>query len=232
RNGGNSPQSRGSPGPRGKDGRPDAALRETRAGPLHSVSMRRRVVITGLGVVSPFGLGADALWEGLFSGASALRRIERFDPSGFPCRLAGEITGFSVRDLVPKSYRKAVKVMARDIELAVAAAKLAVDDGGLATKASLEIAGGDGAPTYAPGRGGCHRGAGLLATQAGELSQALATARDPSDPARLNLHAWGEGAINNLQPLWMLKYLPNMLACHVTILHDARGPSNTITCAE
>lgn len=193
--------------------------------------MRRRVVITGLGVVSPFGLGADALWEGLLSGASAIRRLERLDPSGFRSRLAGEITGFSVRDLVPKSYRKAVKVMARDTELAVAAAKLAVTDGRLATKATLEDAGG-GSPTYAPGRVGCHIGAGLIAAETDELTQALATARASDDPERLDLHAWGNGAINNLPPLWMLKYLPNMLACHVTILHDAQGPSNTITCAE
>ncbi len=49
--------------------------------------------------------------------------------------------------------------------------------------------------------------------------------------------AWGNGpggaaAMNNLQPLWLLKYLPNMLACHVTIIHGAEGPSNTITCLE
>jgi 3-oxoacyl-[acyl-carrier-protein] synthase II len=133
---------------------------------------------------------------------------------------------------VPKSYRKAVKVMARDTELAVAAAKLAVGDGSLVTKATIEN-GDAGKPlTYATERVGCHIGAGLIATEIDELSQALSTARDASVPDRLDLHAWGQGAINNLQPLWMLKYLPNMLACHVTILHDARGPSNTITCAE
>jgi 3-oxoacyl-[acyl-carrier-protein] synthase II len=194
--------------------------------------MRRRIVITGLGVVSPFGLGADALWEGLFSGATGIRRLERFDPSGFRSRLAGEITGFTVRDLVPKSYRKAVKVMARDTELAVAAATLAVKDGSLVTKATIENGDAGKSPTYAPGRVGCHIGAGLIAAETDELTQALATARRSDDPSRLDLHAWGQGAINNLAPLWMLKYLPNMLACHVTILHDAQGPSNTITCAE
>ncbi len=194
--------------------------------------MRRRVVISGLGVVSPFGMGAEALWEGLFAGECAIRRIERFDPSGFPSRMAGEITGFSVRDLVPKSYRKAVKVMARDTEIAVAAAKLAVGDGALVTKATLENGDAGKALTYSTERVGCHIGAGLIATEIDELSQALATAREEGTTDRLDLHAWGNGAINNLQPLWMLKYLPNMLACHVTILHDARGPSNTITCAE
>jgi hypothetical protein len=53
----------------------------------------------------------------------------------------------------------------------------------------------------------------------------------------VDLRAWGNaeggaGAMNNLQPLWLLKYLPNMPACHVTIIHGTEGPSNTITCAE
>src|SRR5262249_49381841 len=43
---------------------------------------------------------------------------------------------------------------------------------------------------------------------------------------------WGREGMNNLTPLWLLKFLPNMLACHVTIVHDAQGPSNTITCGE
>src|SRR5262249_40552218 len=43
---------------------------------------------------------------------------------------------------------------------------------------------------------------------------------------------WGTDGMNNLTPLWLLKFLPNMLACHVTIVHDAQGPSNTITCGE
>lgn len=193
--------------------------------------MRRRVVITGVGVVSPFGVGADALWEGLLSGECRLGPIGRFDASGFRSAYAGEIKDFSVRDMVPKSYRKAVKVMARDTEIAVGAARLAVEDAGLQTKATLEDAGeGAGSPTYPATRVGCHIGAGLIAAETQELTSALATARDSG--GGVDLGAWGSGAMNNLPPLWMLKYLPNMLACHVTILHDARGPSNTITCAE
>jgi 3-oxoacyl-[acyl-carrier-protein] synthase II len=46
------------------------------------------------------------------------------------------------------------------------------------------------------------------------------------------MHKWGAEGMFNLTPLWLLKYLPNMLACHVTIIHDTQGPSNTITCAE
>lgn len=194
--------------------------------------MRRRVVITGVGVVSPFGVGADALWEGLLSGECRLGPIERFDASGFRSRYAGEIKDFSVRDMVPKSYRKAVKVMARDTEIAVGAANLAVRDAGLQTKATLEDSPEGGTVTYPATRVGCHIGAGLIAAETQELTSALATAREGGAGGGVDLGAWGSGAMNNLPPLWMLKYLPNMLACHVTILHDARGPSNTITCAE
>lgn len=197
-------------------------------------SGRRGVVITGLGAVTAFGLGAQPLWEGLLAGRSCLKPIARFDPAGFPCRLAAEVESYSARDLVPKSYRKAVKVMARDIELAVGAAKAAVEDAGLTTKATASE-GEPARPTYAARRVGCHIGAGLIACEVPELTMALATARaEGGDPRRptVSLKAWGERGVNNLQPLWLLKYLPNMLACHVTIIHDAQGPSNTITCAE
>lgn len=192
--------------------------------------MSRRVVITGLGAVTGFGLGAAALWDGLISGQSRLGPIRRFDASGFRSRLAAEVEGFSAKDLVPKSYRKAVKVMARDIELAVGAAKAAVEDAGLVTKGTSDDGGPP--PTYPYRRVGCHIGAGLIACEVDELSMALATARDDASPTGFSLEKWGQGGMNNLQPLWMLKYLPNMLACHVTIIHDAQGPSNTITCAE
>lgn len=195
--------------------------------------MGRQVVISGLGVVSAFGIGADAAWQGVCEGRSAVARITRFDPSGFACRVAGEIRELSARDFVPKSYRKAVKVMARDIELAVAAAKLAVQDAGIVTRGSLD--GAEGQTTYASERMGCHIGAGLISAETEELTSALATAVGPD--GEFSLKRWGAaegggGGMNNLQPLWMLKYLPNMLACHVTIIHGAEGPSNTLTCAE
>jgi len=209
--------------------------------------MPRSVVITGLGTVGGFGLGIDALWEGLLSGRSTLAPVTRFDASGFPTRLAAEVQSFAAKDHVPKYYRKAVKVMARDIELSVGAAKNAVLDAGLTTRATVAEKTGvapegpDIGLTYPPSRMGCQVGAGLIATETDEIAAALSTARNP-DPAfaragGFDARAWGtesggKGGMNNLPPLWLLKYLPNMLACHVTILHGAEGPSNTITCAE
>jgi len=206
--------------------------------------MARKVVITGVGAVSPFGVGLNPLWEGLVAGKSALGPIGRVNLAGFRSRLAGEIKDFSARDYVPKAYRKAVKVMARDTEIAVVAAKLAVEDAGLVTRVHADS--GQTQTTYPPERMGCQIGAGLIAAETLEMSMAMATAvpanPTPESLARsegFDLRAWGtegenpgNGGMNNLQPLWMLKYLPNMLACHVTILHGGEGPSNTITCSE
>ena len=183
--------------------------------------------------MSPFGIGVEPLWEGLLAGCSRLGRITRFDPSGFPCRLGGEAPAFAMRDFVPKADRKSIKVMARDIQLAVAAAKGAVEDAGLSTLGCPREDHPE--PTYPPRRVGCHIGAGLIAAEPEELTRALVTALD--EDGAFSLTRWGDAAggsdgMGNLPPLWLLKYLPNMLACHVTIIHDAQGPSNTITCAE
>ncbi len=196
--------------------------------------MSRRVVITGLGSVCALGVGMDALWQGLCEGRTNLKRLTHLDPSGFRSRLAGEVQGFSAKDYVPKHYRKAVKVMARDIELAVGAAKMAVQDAGLVTRAASED-GAEVACTYRPERMGCHIGAGLIAADTEEMATAMVTARESGESGVFSLRKWGGeggGGMEALTPLWLLKYLPNMPACHVTIIHGCEGPSNTITCAE
>ena len=190
--------------------------------------MSRRVVITGLGPISGCGVGIEPLWKAMVEGRSAIKRIERFNPCGFACKIAAELSDeeFNVRTIVPKSYRKATKVMCRDTALAVGAAAAAVADAGLVTKAVDP----DAEPTIPPPRMGCHIGAGLVAAEANELAAALWTSR--SESGQFDLQHWGREGMTNLTPLWLLKYLPNMLACHVTIIHDCQGPSNTITCCE
>ncbi len=192
----------------------------------------RTILITGLGTVCALGAGIDALWQGLLAGTSGLGTIDRIDATGFRSALGGQVPDFTAKTLVPKHYRKAVKVMARDTELAVGAALFAVRDADLATRATT-----DDDPTYPPSRTGCHIGAGLIAAETDELAPAIATATDDAGTFRerlwgTNTDAGGNAGMNNLPPLWLLKYLPNMLACHVTILHGCEGPSNTITCAE
>ncbi len=183
----------------------------------------RRVVVTGLGVISPLGIGANAFWQNLLAGKSGVRKIQQFDSTGFSCHVAGEIESYKIGDYVPKSYRKATKVMARDIELAVVAADDAFKDAGIKTKAYTDT------PEIVAGRFGCNIGAGLISAELNELTGAMHVARDEN---KLDLHKWGHEGMSQLTPLWLLKYLPNMLACHVTIIHELKGPSNTITCAD
>ncbi|HSU68058.1 MAG TPA: beta-ketoacyl-[acyl-carrier-protein] synthase family protein [Tepidisphaeraceae bacterium] len=185
--------------------------------------MKRRVVITGIGVISPIGIGAKTFWENLLAGQIGVRRIASYDPAGLPSQIAGEVPAFKIGDYVPKSYRKATKVMARDIELAVVAADDAFKDAGLQSKAYTDT------PTIDSTRFGCNIGAGLISADLNELTAAMHTARDGN---KLDLPRWGRDGMTQLTPLWLLKYLPNMLACHVTIIHGLKGPSNTITCAD
>jgi len=192
--------------------------------------MRPRCVITGIGAVSAAGVGIDEIWDSLCAGKSGIAPVVAFDTSEFACPFGGEVGTdgklISARDYVPKSYRKATKVMARDTELAVIAASLAAQDAGLVTRQADD----DVQPTYSSAMVGCHIGAGFIAAEAEELTSALVTAKD--EAGEFSLTKWGQAGIGNLQPLWLLKYLPNMLACHVTIIHGCEGPSNTITCAE
>jgi 3-oxoacyl-[acyl-carrier-protein] synthase II len=173
-------------------------------------------VITGVGVLSPIGLDATSFWEALRAGRGGVRRIQAFDPSGLPVRIAGEIPDFDAKNYVEKKERKGLRMMARTIQLAVAAAQLALDDSRL-DKQQLD-----------PARFGVEFGAGLIATELDELGEA-ATVSANCQPGSVDLEKWGEQGLPTIPPLWMLKYLPNMLACHVSILHNAQGPNNSIT---
>ena len=195
---------------------------------LHYRPMTRRVVISGAGPISALGVGIDDTWSAMREGRSGLKPLTCFDPGAFPCHVGGEVDPetFKVRNVVPKSYRKAVKVMCRDVELAVGAAVAAIHDAGLKTPG---VDNEDG-HVIDPDRMGCQIGSGLIAADVQELTDAFVTSL--GDDEEVDLGKWGVTGMENLTPLWLLKYLPNMLACHVTIVHDCQGPSNTITCSE
>ena len=182
----------------------------------------RRVAITGLGVITSAGIGTEEFWQAMLAGRQGVGEITLFNAGRFPCTIGGQLEEFSARKYVPKSYRKAVKVMARDIEIAVAAADLAFRDSGIVTRGI-----DPDNTTIDSARLGCNIGAGLICSDLNELGQAINTA---VVDGKFDMKAWGATGINNLTPLWLLKYLPNMLSCHVTIIHGAEGPSNCITC--
>ena len=89
---------------------------------------RRRVVITGLGVVTPLGIGVEKTWQGLTTGQSGITKITRFDASNYACQIAGEVKDFNPSDYIDK---KEIKKMDTFIHYAVAASQEAVDDAGL-----------------------------------------------------------------------------------------------------
>lgn len=91
--------------------------------------MERRVVITGLGVVSPVGIGVDAFWNRLLQGVSGVGPITAFDTTDFPVKIAGEVKDFDAEALI--GDRKTVRHMDRNAQFAVAAAKMAMTDAGL-----------------------------------------------------------------------------------------------------
>lgn len=88
-----------------------------------------RVVISGIGVVAPNGVGLKAFWRSLLAGESGIDHISGFDASQHPIRIAGEISEFSLSDYLPEVIRP--KRLARQTQLALAATKLALDDSGL-----------------------------------------------------------------------------------------------------
>jgi len=89
---------------------------------------KRRVVVTGIGMISPLGIGNDANWQGLLEGRSGIGRITKFDPSAYACQIAGEVRGFEPEKWIEK---KEVKKSDTFIHYAVAAAQMAVDDSGM-----------------------------------------------------------------------------------------------------
>jgi 3-oxoacyl-[acyl-carrier-protein] synthase II len=183
-----------------------------------------RVVITGLGAVSPLGLTVSDMWNGLCTGRCGISKITAFDPVGFACKLAGQVPDYKIQQYVPKSYRKATKLMSKDIELAVIAANEALTDSGLITK------GIDPEKVNVnPERMAINLGAGLISCDLIEMAPAVAASIVDGS---FDMRKWGKDGLSLVTPLWLLKYLPNMLACHVGIIHDIEGPSNTITCAE
>lgn len=175
-----------------------------------------RVVITGVGVVSPIGVGVDEFWKNLSAGNSGVDFLKSIPAQGLPSKFAAEIKNFNPLDLLYN--KKFIKVMSRDIQLGVCAATLGMRDAGLKP--------GD----VDPYRLGVEFGAGRISSTPEEIVDAVTDMPD-ADEAEL-FTRWGEDRIGKICPLWLLRQLPNMPACHVAIEHDAQGPNNTITSRE
>ncbi|MBY0513724.1 MAG: beta-ketoacyl-[acyl-carrier-protein] synthase family protein, partial [Gemmataceae bacterium] len=175
----------------------------------------RRAVLTGFGVLSPIGSTPAAFWDGLLANASAVRVVKAFDGSALPCHVGGEIPDFSAKTLIEKSFRKSLNAMARTVQLGVVAAQLAMQDAGLPRGAvAAERLGVEFASVMGP-------------TDLDDLAAASKLA-SVAEHTPVDMEVWGRDGLPVVPPMWMLKYLPNMPACHFTIMFDAQGPSNTL----
>ncbi|UUO06452.1 beta-ketoacyl-[acyl-carrier-protein] synthase family protein [Blastopirellula sp. J2-11] len=169
------------------------------------------VVITGLGVVAPTGIGAPKFWNALVHGQSGISPLVQFSAPGFPANFGGEI-----RDFDPKIYvkpRKSLKVMCREIQTGFSAAAMAMEQAGL-EPGSVD-----------PERLGVVYGSEMFFSNYDDMISAYSRClRD----GEFQFENWGDAFTSEINPLWMLKYLPNMPACHVGIYYDGRGHNNTI----
>ena len=173
----------------------------------------QEVVITGIGIACPLGIDNEAIWSAIEAGQSGVRTVDRLAQSGFPITMGGEVPDFDPKQHVKP--RKSLKVMCRETQLAFTAAELAWADGMLSEvddKLDRD-------------RLGVVLGANVFRSDMGEM---VSLYQEASVKGKFDFGRW-DSAMKQLYPLWMLKYLPNMAACHVGIAKDARGPNNSIT---
>ncbi len=177
----------------------------------------RRVVITGIGVVAPNGVGKDAFWSACLNGRSGVGPIRSFDATGHSVKIAAEVQNFDVAPFLPSSQRKSMKIMSRAMRFAVGAAGLGIKDSGLEFD-KLD-----------PARIGVVMGTGMVPIDLPELTPSLVASCD--EDGKLETARFGQNGSNALFPLWILKYLPNMVAAHISLAFNAQGPNSTITTA-
>ncbi|OHB80354.1 MAG: 3-oxoacyl-ACP synthase [Planctomycetes bacterium RBG_16_64_10] len=188
------------------------------------VAATRRVVITGMGLISPLGNSIEALWNALMEGRSGVRWLDDSPAvAGLPIKMAARAWEFSgtIDDFGPlspdrkKAIRKGLKVMCHESQMGVAAAQRAVANAGLDAR------------DVAPERSGVVFGSDYMLTSPEDFVAGIRACGNRA--GQFEYSRWATDGIDQMQPLWLLKYLPNMPASHIAIYHDFRGPNNSIT---
>ena len=166
--------------------------------------IRRRVVVTGLGLITPLGLNVQDSWSALLAGRSGIRTITKFDASSFACQIAGEVNGFQIEDYIPA---KEARHMDTFIHFGLAASMQAIRDAGLPTGEQLT-------PEQAE-RIGVLVGSGI-----GGLPLIEQTHRD-----------YTERGARRISPFFVPASIINMISGHVSIHHGFRGPNLAVVTA-
>jgi 3-oxoacyl-[acyl-carrier-protein] synthase II len=165
---------------------------------------RRRVVVTGLGCISPVGNTVQESWANLLAGQSGIDVITQFDATPFSCRFAGEVKGFNISDYIPE---KDARHMDRFIHLGLAAAFQAVADSGLST--------GEALSEEEATRIGVNIGSGIGGLPMIEQTHAELTTRGP----------------RRISPFFVPASIINMISGHVSIKFGFKGPNMAVVTA-
>lgn len=165
---------------------------------------RRRVVVTGLGCISPVGNTVADSWANLLAGQSGIDRITKFDASNFSCQIAGEVKGFNVEDYMSAKDARAMDTF---IHYGIAAAEQAVKDAGLPSGEALS----DDLAT----RIGCVIGSGIGGLPLIENTQIELSNRGP----------------RRITPFFVPASIINMVAGHVSMRHGFKGPNLSVVTA-
>ena len=165
---------------------------------------RRRVVVTGLGCISPVGNTVADAWASLLAGQSGIDRITKFDATNFSCQIAGEVKGFNVEDYMSA---KDARTMDSFIHFGIAAAEQAVKDAGLPT--------GDALSDDLATRIGCVIGSGIGGLPLIENTQIELSNRGP----------------RRITPFFVPASIINMVAGHVSMRHGFKGPNLSVVTA-
>ena len=165
---------------------------------------RRRVVVTGLGCVSPVGNTVAESWANLLAGVPGIDHITQFDASNLACKFAGEVKGFNIGDYIPE---KEARHMDRFIHLGLAAACQAVADSGLPT--------GDALDDELATRIGCNIGSGIGGLPMIEQMHAELVNRGP----------------RRISPFFVPATIINMISGHVSIKFGFKGPNIAVVTA-
>jgi len=165
---------------------------------------RRRVVVTGLGCISPVGNSVAQAWRALCAGQSGIGPITQFDASAFACQIAGEVKDFNVESVMPA---KEARTMDRFIHFGVAAAQQAIEDAALPHGEALD--------DDSAARIGCLIGSGIGGLPMIEATHTEYTNRGP----------------RRISPFFVPASITNMVAGHVSMRHGFKGPNLAVVTA-
>ncbi|MCH2212957.1 MAG: beta-ketoacyl-ACP synthase II [Fuerstiella sp.] len=171
--------------------------------------MKRRVVVTGIGCISPLGNTVESMWEKLQEGVSGVDHITCFDAAGFPTQFAAEVKDYRLADYIDDTERFADA--GRNIRFAIGAATQAITDSGLTEDARFD-----------PAKFGVYLGAGEGQQ---DFMQFMELVADSQDNGIVNQEKFTHDFLDRMNPQFEIELEPNMAAAHLASLFNAQGPN-------